>query len=432
MANSLLRKTYRDEVYNYRPSWILRWGITASFLFLAVIVSVSGFIKYPDVIMASAEITTINPPVHLLAKMDGKLEKILVREGEAVHAGKILATLESPVDLGHLFILDMYLNLMDSSINKDIRNLLDPSHFSNRLLLGELQHSYSEVLINYSKLYNYFSLNFHELELKSKEEEYVNELKYHQLLLDKGEVLKQQFDLAYLDFRRDSILFMDGVIPEREFARSRQQNDLQYRTLITDLNMGIASSRTASARLQREIDHLTVRDKETQLHLKIQVQQSIRLLRAAINTWEKNYLLISPINGRASFTEFWNENQNVSIGNIVISVLPEEDIQVKTRIQFPVLNSGKVKPGQRVNIKLENYPYQEFGMVVGEMGEISKIPNGSFYRADVRLIDGLMTSYGEILPLTQQATGQAEILTDEVSLLMRFFNPIKAVFDGHL
>src|SRR5690606_27147540 len=160
-------------------------------------------------------------------------------------------------------------------------------------------------LINYSKLYNYFSLNFHELELKSKEEEYVNELKYHQLLLDKGEVLKQQFDLAYLDFRRDSLLFMDGVIPEREFARSRQQNDLQYRTLITDLNMGIASSRTASARLQREIDHLTVRDKETQLHLKIQVQQSIRLLRAAINTWEKNYLLISPINGRASFTEFW-------------------------------------------------------------------------------------------------------------------------------
>src|SRR5690606_20638215 len=182
-----------------------------------------------------------------------------------------------------------------------------------------------------------------------------------QLLLDKGEVLKQQFDLAYLDFRRDSILFMDGVIPERELARSRQQNDLQYRTLITDLNMGIASSRTASARLQREIDHLTVRDKETQLHLKIQVQQSIRLLRAAINTWEKNYLLISPINGRASFTEFWNENQNESIGNIVISVLPEEDIQVTTRIQFPVLNSRKVKPGQRVNTKLDNYPYQEFG-----------------------------------------------------------------------
>src|SRR5690606_37013806 len=122
----------------------------------------------------------------------------------------------------------------------------------------------------------------------------------------------------------------------------------------------------------------------------------------------------------------------VGAGNIVLSVLPEDDIQVMTRIHFPTLNSGKVKPGQRVNIMLENYPYQEFGMVVGEMGDISKVPNGSFYRADVRLMNGLTTSYGESLPLTQQATGQAEILTDEVSLLMRFFNPLKAVFDEHL
>lgn len=432
MANHLLRKTYQEQIYNYRPSWILRWGITVSFIFLFIIVVVSGFIKYPDVIMANAEITTINPPVHLLAKLDGKLEKILVAEGDPVTAGEILATLESPVDLGHLLILDEYLDLMDSVIDNDIPTLIDPFQFSNRLQLGELQATYSEVLINYSRFYNYIFLNLNELELKSKEEEYINELKYQELLLEKGRVLKQQLELAYLDFIRDSLLFADGVIPEREFARSRQQNDLQYRSMLTDLNMGIANSQTSSARLQRDIDNTTVRDKETRLHLKLQLQQNIRLLRAAINTWEKKFLLISPIDGRASFTEYWDENQNVRAGNIVISVVPEEDIQVKTRIQFPILNSGKVKPGQRVNIKLENYPYQEFGMVVGEMGGISKVPNGSFYRADVRLMNGLTTSYGESLPLTQQATGQAEILTDEVSLLMRFFSPLKAVFDEHL
>lgn len=432
MANPLLRKTYREEIYNYRPSWILRWGITASFIFLFIIVVVSGFIKYPDVIMANAEITTINPPVHLLAKLDGKLERILVEEGEPVTTGDILATLESPVNWEHLLILDQYLNLIDSVVSNDIHPLTESSHFSNRLQLGELQHSYSEVLMNYSKLYNYFFLNFNELELKSKEEEYVNELKYQELLLEKGRVLTQQLELAYGDFKRDSILYIDGVIPEREFAKSRQQNDLQYKSLLTDLSMGVANSQNASARIQREIDHIMIRDKETQLHLKLQLQQNIRLLRAAINTWGKNHLLISPIDGRASFTEYWNENQNVKTGNIVVSVLPDEDIQVKTRIQFPILNSGKVKPGQRVNIKLENFPHQEFGMVVGEMGAISKVPNGSFYRADVRLMNGLTTSYGESLPLTQQAAGHAEILTDEVSLLIRFFNPLKAVFDERL
>jgi len=432
MANPHLRKTYRNEIYNYRPSWILRWGITVSFLFLFIIVAVSGYIKYPDIIIASAEITTINPPVHLLARVDGKLEKILVEEGDPVVGGDVLALLESPVSLEHLWDLNHYLTLIDSVINEGVQHFPEPAHFSDKLKLGELQHSYSEVLMNYNKLYNYYYLNLNELKLRSKEEEFVNELKYRALLQEKEVVLKLQYDLAYQDFSRDSLLYTDGVIPEKEFARSRQQNDLQYRSMLTDLHMGIAVSQSTSARLSREIENINVQDKETQLQLRLQLQQNIRLLRAAINVWEQNHLLVSPINGRVSLAEYWKENQNVSAGSIVISVLPEDDLLVKTRIQFPVLNSGKVKTGQRVNIKLENYPYQEFGMVVGEMGNVSKVPNGSFYRADVLLLDGLVTSYGDSLPLIQQGTGKAEILTEEVSLLMRFFNPIKAVFDEHL
>jgi len=431
-THPLLRKTYREEVYNYRPSWVLKWGITISFLFLMLIVSVAGFIKYPDVIIANAELTTVNPPVHLLAKLDGKLERVLVQEGERVTAGNILATLESAVNFEHLLLLDEYLDLMDSILLEDMLPLIDPVYFSHQLQLGELQNMYAEVLVNYSKLYNYFALKFNELDLKLKKEEYDNELKYRVLLLEKGQVLQQQSDLAYLDFKRDSLLYADGIIPEREFAKSRQQNDLQYRSLLTDINMSVANSQSTSVRLEREIESLTIRDKEARLQLKMQLQQNVRLLRAAINGWEQTHLLISPINGNVSFTEYWNENQNVKTGAIVISVLPEEDVRVKTRIQFPILNSGKVKTGQRVNIKLENYPYQEFGMIVGEMGSISKIPNGSSYRADVLLKNGLITSYGDSLPLVQQAIGQAEILTDEVSLLTRLFNPIKAVFDERL
>ncbi len=81
----------------------------------------------------------------------------------------------------------------------------------------------------------------------------------------------------------------------------------------------------------------------------------------------------------------------------MVSVVPEDDMMVKTRIKFPVLNSGKVKVGQRVNIKLENFPHQEFGMLVGKMGNISTVPNGAYYSADVILPKGLMTSLVEPL-----------------------------------
>lgn len=432
MSNFPLRKTYRNEIYSYRPSWVLRWGITFSFLFLTIIVVVSGFIKYPEIITANAEITTINPPVHMLARVDGKLENILVQEGEHVSKGDILAVMHTPVNMKDVWLLAGYLETIDSLLSLDTSNYPAPSIFSDKLVLGELQSPYSEVLINYNKLYHYHFLNFKELDLKSKKEEYENEMKYQGLLLEKNQILNHQLDLAYHDFLRDSLLYADGVIPEREFAKSRQQNDLQYRSLISDLQMGMVVSQANSAKLQREMENILFQDKDYQIQLNIQLKQNIRLLRAAIHMWELNYLFISPINGKVSFTELWNKNQNLSTGSVVVSVVPEDDMIVKTRIKFPVLNSGKVKVGQRVNIKLENFPHQEFGMLVGKMGNISTVPNGAYYSADVILPKGLMTSYGDRLPMVPQGTGKAEILTEEISLLMRFFNPIKAVFDEYL
>src|SRR5690606_20816088 len=431
-GKSLLRKTYRSEVYNYRPSWVLQWGITTSFLFLLLIIAVSGFIKFPDVILASAELTTLNPPVHLLSKIDGKLERVFVKEGQDVGKGDVLAMLASPVDLDHLQALDNYLGLIDSVVKGGKYAFVDPSYFSNKLRLGELQYAYSEVLMTYTKLYSYFHLDPNGIELKLKEDENESEVRYREILKRKKNLLEQQFKLAYQEFSKDSLLYIEGVIPERDFARSRQQNDLQYQSLLADINMGIASSESISTSLTTEIERIVAKDKEARLHLKLQLQQNIRLLRASIGNWEQNHLFISPISGKASFTEYWFENQNVNAGNIVISVLPEEETSIKTRIQFPILNSGKIRPGQRVNIKLENYPFQEFGMLVGEMGDVSKVPNGTFFRADVILPKGLVTTYRDSLPLVQQATGQAEILTDDMSLLMRFLNPLKAVFDERL
>lgn len=72
MSKIQLRQVYRDQLYNYRPTWILRWGITIFFVFLLLVISVSGFIRYPDIVPATVEITTINPPANLISKVNGK------------------------------------------------------------------------------------------------------------------------------------------------------------------------------------------------------------------------------------------------------------------------------------------------------------------------------------------------------------------------
>ena len=63
------------------------------------------------------------------------------------------------------------------------------------------------------------------------------------------------------------------------------------------------------------------------------------------------------------------------------------------------------------------------------MDKISTIPNEMYFSADVFLSKGLITTYGDTLTNTQQLLGDAEILTDESSLLLRFFSPLKALID---
>lgn len=103
-------------------------------------------------------------------------------------------------------------------------------------------------------------------------------------------------------------------------------------------------------------------------------------------------------------------------------------MRIRARAQFPIQNSGKVKPNQKINIKLENYPYTEFGLLQGKLISISKVPNNSFYSTDILLDKGFTTSYNKELPAGKSLNGVGEILTDDYSLFLRLFNPLKSFF----
>ena len=87
--------------------------------------------------------------------------------------------------------------------------------------------------------------------------------------------------------------------------------------------------------------------------------------------------------------------------------------------------SGKVKPGQTVNIKLSGYPYLEYGMVKGVVKSKSLVPSGDSYIMEVSLPAGLTTLYGKELDFTQNMQGTAEIITDDLRLLQKILNPFR-------
>lgn len=431
MSEVQLRQAYRDKVYNYKPTWILRWGVTFFFLFLLIIIIASGFIKYPDIVPATAEVTTINPPANLISKVNGKIESVFVEEGELVAKHTVLAILESSAKWGDIKTLNQYILLFDSVTQESSQVIPHPSFFNGKLELGEVQANYAELLINYTELYRLHNSGYYEEELRSLCEKEISQRKYLSQLIQKKNLLEQQYKLADKKYQRDSIIFDKEVIPKSEYEQS-YQNILQYKSVLADMNINIINSTSNLKQLRYDINKMELKQEMEKQQIEVKLKQNIRLLRSRVVSWKQNYALESPIEGIVSFTTYWSKNQNVKAGEIVLSVVPKDTMTVKVRLQFPIQNSGKVKEGQRVNIKLQNYPYQEFGMLVGHLSGISEIPNQLMYSADVILGDGLITSYGEKLPRVQQLLGNAEILTDDLSLLMRFFNPLRAVFDSHI
>ena len=95
---------------------------------------------------------------------------------------------------------------------------------------------------------------------------------------------------------------------------------------------------------------------------------------------------------------------------------------------------GKIRIGQTVNIKLNGYPYIEFGVLKGVISSLSAVPEPTqdkssiIYMAEVTFPQGLITSYNKELPMIQQMDGTAEIITENIRLISRFFNPIISLF----
>jgi hypothetical protein len=128
----------------------------------------------------------------------------------------------------------------------------------------------------------------------------------------------------------------------------------------------------------------------------------------------------------------WSLNQNVAIGETVFTVLPSNQSSPVGKALVPARGSGKVKPGQTVQVRLNNFPDQEFGYILGKVGSISEVPlpDGN-YVAEILFLNGLETNYSIYIPLNGTLTGVAEIVTEDIRLLKRIIMPVKRIVRKH-
>jgi len=92
------------------------------------------------------------------------------------------------------------------------------------------------------------------------------------------------------------------------------------------------------------------------------------------------------MSGIVSFHNFLiTEKSNIEEKEEIFSVVPVKTGKIFGVIELPILRSGKVKKGQSVNIYLDNYPYEEFGMIKGLVSQISTTANNNLFLTKIEL-----------------------------------------------
>ena len=156
-------------------------------------------------------------------------------------------------------------------------------------------------------------------------------------------------------------------------------------------------------------------------------------LLVSINDWELNYLFVSPASGILSYNHIWQKNQNVNGGDRVFSIVSKNTGSIIGKMKLPTNGSGKVIPGQRINISVTGYPYMEFGFLTGRVVSVSLLADEeSTYTVTVSLPQDLCTSYNKTLEFKGELLGTAEVITDERSITERLFSPLRYLWKKYM
>ncbi|MCX6235775.1 MAG: HlyD family efflux transporter periplasmic adaptor subunit [Bacteroidetes bacterium] len=422
-----LRSEEIEEILGRPPRRLLRIGITLIFIVIVAILTSSWFFKYPDFITASVEVTSENPPAFLAARVNGKIEKLLVTDEQPVSSGDVLIIIENPANYQDVFQLKQSLGKFRDFLNGFHTAVIDTSMFHKDYILGGIQTYYGVLVTKYEEYMHFLRLDYYTKKIQSLRQELSMHNMYYERQYRQKVILEEDFALMEKEYNRYLRLYDSAAVSVSVLEKVRSDY-LGKQLAFEEARTNLANIKINISRLEQNILDQQLQQEQKRSELQLAVKEAYETLTGEIDVWEKDYILKSPIEGIVTFNKYWNENQNVEEGEEVMAVVPAQESRIIGKLELNTRGAGKVRSGQTVNIRFNNYPYMEFGMVKGRIDNMSMVPSDKdFYLVEVSFPEGLITNYGIRLDFSQKMLGQAEIVTDDIPLLVRIIQPLKSL-----
>jgi len=424
-----------EEVRDIIERMPTSFGLWISAILVGIFLTLLFFgfvIRYPDVIKGQVSINTSISPIKLVATTSGKLKLNNISSQSAVNEGTIVGYIENATSYDTLQMIKRILEEYGpaNALNTSILSVLPA-----RVTLGGLTPKYYNFLSSLQQMENFNNDRLYDKQIISLQDLHIHQV--NEINNSSERIGINNNVLAYSSkfLKRDSILYAGKVAAEAELDKTKM-NYLTSESALVNAKSSLIEAKKQAQQTMSKIAEVSVQRSEKRKELEISLIAAYTDLIDNIHLWEQQYLFMAPFKGRVQFLRFWTDDQFVQSGEAIFTVVPETD-EPYGQVLLPAAGAGKVKIGQEVIVKLDDFPYNEYGSITGMVDNISltsnteKTPQGNIeiYLVTVRFPKGLTTNYRKQVSFKHESKGSAEIITNDRRLMERLFDNLKYVLN---
>jgi multidrug resistance efflux pump len=413
----------REEIQSMlgkNPGFWVRNGIVILSCVIGLVLALSWVVEYPDMVTAPVTISTVQPPIRVLAPSAGKIVTLYARNNDSVSQNQLLAVLESGVSPDAV--------TQAGAVLAQLQQMQSPTQLSllvipPQLELGSLQTTWSALMNDVQTLKTRLSEDIVFQQIRSIQEEMEETRRLIESLQRQSAILQEDFALAGKNLERQRALQKQNLLSSQDLERIESAY-LQQKQSLEGFSANIGTQRVRIKQLetrQSELNHDRLQELNTYWE---RIREKAQNMRGAMDQWALSYLVKAPISGRLNYTTPWAAQQFVQRDQELFAVVPPvvgTGQHAVAYAQLPLANAGKVQAGQAVKIWLDAYPFQEYGALVGQVVSISEIPAQTYYLVQISLPNELRTTTNFVIPNKPELAGSAKIVTRKYNVLQRIF-----------
>ena len=410
-----------QEILGTPPGWILRFGTLIFLIVIVILIWLSYWIQYPDVVVSEIIVSFNDPPSKLISPKSGYLNKLHAVHNQKVKKGQLLISYNS--EANYQDVLSLYEKLLQ--VKQTNQSSILSLSFSENYSIGELQ----KYLFQFLDKQNQYSLRvkgISEVTNKSDKQKQIssleNGIEYSTNLRDN---LAVQIENTQIQLKNEEAMVKMDKLSQSELNKTRDK----LTVLSSNLNATEAEIKDKQfkiSNLKSDLVNLSVSSEKGREVALSEMNAAFVQFKSNVSQWITAHLIISPTDGMVQVTnKFLKSGQYVNIDEPLLIIIPPQSNKMKGIMNVPFNESGNIKRNQLVLVRLNSYPSSKFGIIQGKVASSSSIA----LEEDEKLVspvtvyfeNGLVTTTGYKVSTKKELSGMARIITQNKRFIQRLF-----------